>query len=51
MYEVNFLGNVRNEFRNSRAKNGGAARRRFHAIWKNFRGDIRPSVGARFNAA
>ena len=32
-----FSGNVRNECRNSHAKFGGAARRRFYAIWKKLR--------------
>ena len=47
-----FSGNVRNECRNSHAKLGGAARRRFYAIWEKTSGggaDIRPPVGARVN--
>ena len=43
-----FSGNVRNECGNSHAKFGGAALRRFYAIWKKTSGeDIRPPVGAR----
>ena len=40
-------GNVRNECQNSHVKFGGAARRRFYAIWKKPQEGYPPPAGAR----